>query len=53
MGDYYLTKFKLHLIVMKLYQNEKGLVKLIKSIPFKLEKEIQTIIETNTASKEK
>lgn len=32
---------------MKVYQNEKGLVKLIKSIPFKLEKEIQIIIENN------
>lgn len=39
--------FKFKLISMKLYQNEKGLVKLIKSIPFKLEKEIQSIVENN------
>lgn len=32
---------------MKLYQNNNGLVKQIKSEPFKLEKEIQNLIENN------
>ena len=32
---------------MKLYNNNKGKVKRVKTIPFRLEKEIQDIVENN------